>query len=297
MRKTEIRLDVLIIIGLIIFILKFFTGCSGSSANSPNQATKPELSAHETAPANAKTKKFPGGAQIEIKENSPADTVMTFYARLRENRFRDAFLLTNLRPAIEGLTDAEMRDLGVDFGFLANKIPADIPINGEIITGEKASVTVEMPDNETEKLLVQKINLRRENGIWTILTVDEKAEAEVRKQGKNYFFALRLNVHHEEARAMLDRIGKAQMIFSMQNGGEFGDLPTLIEKGFVPPDARTAATTGYNFDIKLDSARRQYTATATPDVYGKTGKLSFALKITSDRQPELVSRDVRGKSL
>ena len=34
--------------------------------------------------------------------------------------------LTNLRPAIESLTDAELKDLQVDFEPLAAQIPADV---------------------------------------------------------------------------------------------------------------------------------------------------------------------------
>lgn len=197
MRKTETRLDLLIIIGLIIFILKFFTGCGTNTQN-----------------------------KAEIPTEKP-----------------------NVENSVE-----------------------------------------------TDKVALQKINLRQENGNWIILTVDETAEKEVEKEGKNYFFALRMDVHHKEVKAMLDRIGKAQMIYSMQNGGKFGDLAILINKGFVPQDAANTETTGYKYDVKLGENQTQYTATATPEVYGKTGKLSFALKITSDKQPELVSKDIRGKS-
>jgi hypothetical protein len=296
MRKTEIRLDLLIAIGLIIFILKFFSGCGTTPQNEVKTfPEKPKIENNVETDA-AKLEMARTGAKIKINKNSPADTVMTFYSRLRENKFRDAIVLTNLRPAIEGLSDAEMKDLGVDFGFLAQKIPAKTPINGEITTGIKATVTIELPDNETDKTTLQKINLREENGNWIILTVDEKAENEVKKEGKNYFFALRMDVHHKEAKAMLDRIGKAQMIYSMQNGGKFGDLESLVNKGFVPQDAVNSVTTGYNYNVKLAENQSQYTATATPEVYGKTGKLSFALKITSEKQPELVSRDIRGKS-
>ncbi len=296
MRKTEIRLDLLIAIGLIIFIIKFFAGC-GTNTQTEVETSAEKTSAEKNVETDAaKIEMARTGAKIEISKNSPADTVLTFYSRLRENKFRDAIKLTNLRPAIEGLSDSDMKDLGVDFGFLAQKIPAKIPINGEIVTGKKATVTIELPDNETDKVALQKIDLREENGNWVILTVDETAEKEVKREGKNYFFALRMDVHHKEAKAMLDRIGKAQMIYSMQNGGKFGNLQSLINKGFVPQDAVNSVTTGYNYDVKLAESQTRYTATATPEVYGKTGKLSFALKITSDKQPELVSRDIRGKS-
>jgi hypothetical protein len=301
MRKNDIRLDFLILIGIIIFVLKFFTGCGTKTVSEAKSLDSPAITAEKLVKAEKvaaeKAEEMRSGAKIPIKKDSPADTVLVFYSRLREKRFRDAILLTNLRPAIEGLTDDEMKDLGVDFGFLAQKIPAKIPINGEIVSGKIATVTVEMPDNETDKIALQKINLRQEKENWIILTVDEKAEKLVRKEGKNYFFALRIDVHHKEAKAMLDRIGKAQMIYSMQNKGRFGDLQVLINKGFVPEDAGGSVSTGYKYHIKLDESKTQYTATATPAVYGKTGKLSFALKITSDKQPELISKDIRGKSL
>ena len=234
------------------------------------------------------------GAMIKIKENSPADTIRVFYKRLRERKFHDAITLTNLRPAIEGLTDAEIKDLGVDFSFLAQSIPENMPINGEIITGDTALVTVNMVNEDTNRLEVQEIRLRKEKDNWTVLIADEKGEKRARKEGKNYFFALRMDVHHDEAKAMLDRIGKAQMIYSM-SGGKFTDLKTLIKKGFVPQDAGSSVTTGYNYKVVLASNENTYTALATPAVYGKTGKLSFALKITTDKQPELVSRNLKGE--
>ena len=206
-------------------------------------------------------------------------------------------MLTNLRPAIDGLTEDEMKDLGVDFGFLAQKVPDAIPINGEIVTGDTATVTVNLPDEETSKPLVQEIKLRKNDDSWVVLVADENGEKMAKKEGKNYFFALRMDVHHDEAKAMLDRIGKAQMIYSMKNGGKFTDLPTLIANGFVPQDAGSSSTTGYNYSVALGPEKVTYTAFATPAVYGKTGRLSYALKITNDAQPELISRDIRGKPL
>ena len=49
--------------------------------------------------------------------------------------------------------------------------------------------------------------------------VDPAQETEIQKQGKNYFFALRIDVHHAEVEKMMDRIYKAQMVYSVQNGG------------------------------------------------------------------------------
>lgn len=299
MQKTDLRLDVLIAIGLIIFVVTVFVGCGSQSPTAPSVSSVPDPSspAASSAPSAAADSVMPAGPQIEIKRNSPADTVRVFYRRLREHKFRDAIALTNLRPAIEGLTDDELSELGVDFGFLAGSVPEHMPINGEIVSGDRATVTVKMPDEEDGQVEVQEIRLRRENDHWIVLVADEEGERRARREGNNYFFALRMDVHHEEARTMLARISKAQMVYQMQNGGRFGDLPTLVAKGFVPKDALGSLTTGYKYDVALKEDRTLYTALATPAKYGKTGKLSFAYRVTRDGQPELIARDLRGKRL
>lgn len=73
--------------------------CSASASNadrSANSKDKPAVSG-------------PATSTIDIKPDSPAETVRVFYTRLREGKFREAIHLTNLRPAIEGLTDQELK--------------------------------------------------------------------------------------------------------------------------------------------------------------------------------------------
>ena len=239
----------------------------------------------------------PTKATIKIEPNSPADTVRAFYTHLREKKFREAMFLTNLRPAIEGLTDAELKDLQVDFEPLAAQVPTEVEINGEIISKKKATVTAKLPDNDTNEIKLQEIKLREENGVWIVLTVDEKAESEVKKENKNYFFALRIKTHHEEAKAMLERVNKAQMVYAMQNGGLYADVSTLIGKGFLPADILTAETTGYNYHIRLSDDKRKYNAAATPAVYGKMGKLSFWFEINGNKTSALKNKDTKGQAL
>src|SRR5688572_17375847 len=129
---------------------------SDADKKAPVKNTQTELS---TVKAPAKTT---GGATIEITENSPADTVRVFYKHLRENRFRDAMFLTNLRPAIEGLTDRELSDLQLDFAKISQQIPPEIEINGEIITSGYATVTAKLPDNETKQMTIQELRLRQQ---------------------------------------------------------------------------------------------------------------------------------------
>ncbi len=303
MFKSEICLRSVCSFLAVLLVSVFIIGCSASAKIEDNTTAKnadtraaDSIDAEKIAASEADAERNKGSL-IKIEKDSPADTVRVFYKRLREKQFRDALLLTNLRPAIEGLSDDEMRDLGVDFGFLAQKVPNEIPINGEIVAGETATVTVKLPNEETNKMEVQEIKLRKRDDRWIVLIADEKGEKMAKVEGKNYFFALRMDVHHQEAKAMLDRIGKAQMIYSMQKGGSFTDLKTLIEKGFVPEDARTSVTTGYNYEVVLGADKSTYTALATPAVYGKSGKISFALKITKEAQPALISKDINGKPL
>ena len=234
---------------------------------------------------------------IKIEPNSPADTVRAFYKNLRERKFRDAIFLTNLRPAIEGLTDAELSEMQVDFESLAAQVPSEIEINGEIVSKDKATVTAKLPDNATDEIKLQEIKLRKENNTWIVLTVDENAETEIRNEGKNYFFALRLKTHHEEAKAMLERVNKAQMVYAMQNGGLYGDLQALIGKGFLPNDILTADSTGYNYQIQISADGKKYAATATPAVYGKTGKMSYGFESDGKKAFVLKSQDNKGQVL
>lgn len=273
---------------LLIFSILVTGGCAVEAAKTgEGKLIDKTFTASEKA-ASAKSK-------ITIQLDSPADTVRVFYKNLRAGKFRDALFLTNLRPAIEGLTDAELKDLQVDFANLASQIPADININGEIISGDKATVTAKLPDNETDKLQLQEIRLRRAGDVWTILTVDEEAEKIIRKEGRNYFFNLKIETHEREAKKMFDRIAKAEMVFAMQNGGLYAEIPALIENKLLPEDASTAESTGYNYKISLSPDRKSYTATAEPAVYGKTGKMSFAFSVSGGKTSALKSVDTKGK--
>ena len=304
MIQGEIRFGAfLLLLGVCVLVL---LGWSCSSASGKKTAAeksdrKPvaQKNSHEVSRNQPVVSTAPktSGPTIEIKENSPSDTVKVFYDRLRENRFRDALVLTNLRPAVEGLSDREVSDLGVDFRKLAGMVPEKMPINGEIVTGNEATVTVNMPDPKTGKPEVSELQLRKNGDHWILMVADAEGEKRVRKEGKNYFFALRMDVHHEEAKAMLNRISKAQAVYSLQNKGKYADLRTLVQKGYVPTDALSVESTGYKYDVALAYDQSTYTALATPAEYGKSGRLSFALKIRRGVEPELVSRDVKGNSL
>jgi len=276
----------------VLFLIVMAGSCS---------VAEPKISANTNAapPANDAAKTSDSevkGATISITANGPADTVRAFYKHLRERKFREAIFLTNLRPAIEGLTETELKDFALDFAALAGQIPAEIEINGEIVTGDRATVTANLP-NDDDKKEIQTIRLRRSGDIWIIQTVDDEAEDRIRKEGKEYFYNLRIETHQEEAKKMLERISKAELAHSLQNGGAVADMQTLVATGLLPEDVKTSESTGYNYVIELVPGKKTYFATATPAEYGKSGKMSYILKLDSKGISHVTSKDTGGKPM
>lgn len=284
------RLALALFIAIIISIL--FSGCSAQAAREGEK----QAAASNAAQIPGSDEKL-SGPKIDIEANSPADTVRVFYKNLHDKKFREAMYLTNMRPAMEGLTDAELNEFQVDFNDVAARVPQEIEINGEVISGETAIVTANLPGDDPEMLEIQKLKLRRENGVWLLLTVDEKAEAMIKKEGKNYFYALRLDTHQDEAKKLLQKIADVQTAVAMQNDGKYSDMQTLLDRNLLPADIQTAESTGYNFALKLSDDKKSYFATATPAVCGKTGKLSFLLEVDKKNVPGLSSKDNGGLAI
>ena len=268
---------------LLLALMMLAAGCSVEASKAAtadlNSATKDEAPKNHT------------GATIEIEPNSPADTVRVFYKYLREKKFREAIYLTNLRPAVEGLTDSELKDFQVDFEAIATTVPAEVEINGEIVTGDTATVTARLPKDDGDKMEIQEIKLRKDDNVWVILSADDEAEKKIRHEGKNYFSALRIETHQDEARKMLDRIAKAEMVYALQNGNTYGEIPQLVAAGFLPDDAQSTASTGYKYGVTVSADKKSWSAKAIPAVYGKTGKLTFSVELNDKQQPHLTSKD------
>jgi len=277
--------------GSLLLSLCLFSACTVAE---PRTAASADASLKEKAGDSSASSK---GATIPIDPAGPADTVRVFYKDLREKKFREAIFLTNLKPAIAGLTDTELKDFSVDFEQIAGQVPTEVQINGELISGNKATVTANLPSAEGDKNETQTINLRKDEDVWVILIVDEAAEAKMKQEGKNYFYTLRIETHESEAKKMLERVTKAELVYSLKNGGTFADLDTLISGGLLPDDIRTSESTGYNYTVAPSPDKKKYSATATPAVYGKSGKLSFALTLDAKNIPHMSSKDNGGKPL
>ena len=271
------------------FAFILVSACSVAESKTAQVAARPDALRTNAGEAKA--------ASIKVEPNGPADIVRIFYSHLRDKRFREAIYLTNLRPAIEQLSDTELKEYEVDLSAVARHVPSDIVINGEIITGDKATVTAKLPGDDVDKVDLQELNLRKENGNWIIITVDEAAEKRIKEAGKNYLRILRIETHQDEAREMLNRIAKAQIAFATQNGGKFGNIRSLVGGSLLPNDVLSAESTGYIYAVTLTDGARKYYATATPAEYGKSGLMSFIVKLSDKNSPLLSSKDTGGKPM
>lgn len=285
----------LILVGVLPFTVAF--GCSTDASRNGGNSNQTASKTTEIQSINNDPGNVSKGATIQIDPNGPADTVRVFYKLLRERKFREAIFLTNLRPAIEGLTESELKDFQVDFEAIAGEVPLELKINGEIISGRLATVTANLPDEESEVNKVQTIKLRRQNGVWIILSADENAEKRIKQDGKKYLNNLRIQTHEDEARRMLDRISKAEIAYSLQNGGDYADISELVAGGLLPDDVQSSASTGYTYAIEVAADKKKYSATATPATYGKSGRLSFVVVLDSKSIAHLNSSDNSGKPL
>lgn len=278
---------------LVLAAMSLATACSAAGSGNPAV----NASVANSAVVNNSSAAQPKGATIDIEPNGPADTVRAFYKLLREKKFREAMFLTNLRPAIESLTEAELSEFSLDFAEIAGQVPAEVEINGEIITGDQATVTANLPNSDGDKNELQSIKLRRENSVWIIQTADEASAKRIRAEGKSYFFNLRIETHEEEAKRMLERISKAQLAHSLQNGGTYTDIQTLVAAGLLPDDVKSSESTGYNYVVDLAGDKKRYSATATPAAYKKSGIRSFLLTLDPKGISIVTSRDNGGRAL
>jgi hypothetical protein len=222
-------------------------------------------------------------------QGTPTEVARAFYTALREGRFREALMMSVYRPAVESLSAEDIEDLRVDFARLATQVPKDFDFSGEQLSGDDA--TVFMKSGEGRDVKVEPVYLvRGPGGAWVV--GDRESAAEVRKQGKKFFFEQRIAAHESEAEDMLKRIQAAQLAYSLQHGGSFAGLDVLVTAGYVPQDILGTETTGYRFTVTTAPGAKSYTARAEPARYGRTGRLSFYMDGSGIRK-----KDAGGKPL
>ena len=236
------------------------------------------------------------GSSATLAQNpprSPTETTRLFYQMLREKKFRDAFMLSIWGVAIEGLSAQELEDLRPDMERMAvavgEKMPKDIDVSGEQISGDVATVFIKVvgPDGKEK---VEPATLIKVNNAW--IMGDKDNFELVKKAGNKFFFEARINAHHDDVQDMMTRISLGQVLYSQNRNGQFGNMAELIAAGVVPKDIETTESTGYRFQIMRSADAKSWYATAEPAQYGRTGRLSFYLDATGVR-----SGDNGGKPL
>ena len=226
-------------------------------------------------------------------QRTPAETVREFYKMMREKKFREAFAMSIYRPAVEGLSTQEFEDLRPDFEKLAiavtEKIPVNMDVSGEQISGDSATVFVKVLDADGKEK-VEPATLIKVDNVWIVGNRDDFAL--VKKEGKKFFFEARINAHHDDVQQMLTRISLAQVAYSQSHEGKFGNTAELIAAGYIPKDLEGTESTGYRFQVVRTADGKAWYATAEPAQHGKSGRLSFYLDAAGVR-----SGDVGGKPL
>ena len=229
----------------------------------------------------------------QTTQRTPTETMREFYRMMREKKFREAFGISIYRPAIEGLSTQEFEDLRPDFEKMAvvvsEKIPAQVEISGEQISGDVATVFVKVLDADGKEK-IEPATLIKIDYAWVV--GDKDSLEMVRKAGKKFFFEARINAHHSDVQDMLTRISLAQVVYSQGHNGQFGNTAELITAGLVPKDLEGTESTGYRFQIFRAADGKSWYATAEPAQHGRTGRLSFYLDASGVR-----SGDVGGKPL
>src|SRR6185295_3416383 len=168
---------------------------------------------------------------------SPTETTRQFYQLLREKKFREAFVLSIYRSAIESLSPQEFEELRPDFEKMSlavtEKMPAKIDISGEQISGDVATVFVKILDPDGKEKVESAALIKLDNH-WII---GDKENLElVKKAAKQFFFEARINAHHSDVQDMMTRISLAEVLYSQNHNGQFGNLAELITAGAVPKD-------------------------------------------------------------
>jgi hypothetical protein len=205
---------------------------------------------------------------------TPSATVREFYKRMRERKFNEAFAITIYKPAIEGLSAAELDELRPDFERMGAAIPEQIEVSGEQVSGDVATVFVKIADGSKDAQ-AEPVTLIRESGVWIV--GDRENQEIVRKAGRQFFFEARIQTHHNEVQAILQRISIAQLAYASQHNNTYGDLPALMAAGLVTKDIEAPEAIGYRFHLTLAKDGKSWTAGAEPTRYGRTGRLSFFL--------------------
>jgi hypothetical protein len=220
-----------------------------------------------------------------IQSLSPTQTAIEFYKALKAKKYIEGFRHSVYRRAVQGLSAQELLELEPDFARTFSQIPDKIEPRDEKISGESALVLLQFEGTQD----LQQVGLMRLNGEW--LVGDKETLELVNEQGNAFFFNARMAVNESEAYEMLQRIIGAEVIYSKKFEGRTATLEELIKLGGVPKELESGVSGGYRFGLTLRPDKSAFYATAVPESYGKTGRISLYADFNGIR-----GADLKGKA-
>lgn len=228
---------------------------------------------------------------------TPTETTRAFYTMMREKKYREAFAMSIYQPAMEGLSAQDFEELRPDFDkmalAIAEKLPANIDVGGEQISGDSATVFVKTVDADGKEK-VEPATLIKIANAWVV--GDKESLEMVKRAGKKFFFEARITAHHNDVQDMMTRISLAQALYSQTHNGMFGNMAELVAGGMVPKDIEGTESTGYKFQINRAADGKSWYATAEPIQYGRSGRLSFYLDASGVRSADEGGKPLRVKT-
>src|SRR5436305_4297720 len=201
------------------------------------------------------------GQAMAQKAQSPTAAALNFYRALKEKRYVEGFRHSVYRGAVEGLSAAELQELEPDFARTFAQIPDRIEPQGEQVAGDTATVMLKFADNDQP----QVVALIHVGGEW--LVGDQGALAEVKQQGRAYFFNARMIANEDEAVDILQHIIGAEVLYGRKYPGRAASLAELIRLGGVSKEMETGVVGGYRYAMALSADQSSFTVSAVPVAY------------------------------
>lgn len=219
--------------------------------------------------------------------DSPTGAVMNFYRALKARQYVEGFRHSVYKSAVEGLSEDELKDLEPDFARTFSQIPDKIEARGEQASGDTATVFLKFDGIEEPQIVA----LVRVGKSW--LVGDKETLEQVNSQGRAFFFNTRVMVNEEEVFDTIERLVGAEIIYAQRFQGQYAPMEEMLRLNALPKDVEAG---GYKIDLILSEDRKSFFVTATPHIYGKTGRLSFYADAAATRAEDLKGKQATSKS-
>jgi hypothetical protein len=221
---------------------------------------------------------------------TPTQTAMEFYRALREKRYADGFRLSVYRAAVEGLSEADFKELEGEFARTFAAIPEKIEARAEKTDADSAVVFLKFDGIDQP----QNVGLIRVNGQW--LVGERDTLKIVQQQGTAFFFNAKIAVSQDEVADLMTRIIGSELVYAEHKQGVCATLDELIKLEALPADVQPADVSGYHISLNLSADKKSFVVTAEPSRYGKSGRLSFFGDLSGLRAEDLKGRPASAKS-